>query len=881
MMSRPCRLRPSAASAPRLCSRWTPGPKAIALWACLIDGYWMLSPLSARAEGSLYFNPHALDARGGGVAADLDAFSRGEQLPGEYWVDIYLNHKRVGSRNVTFVVEDNTLRPQLTVQELNDMGIHTQAFASLTTLDAQAIVTHPGKYIPEATTQFDFAKQRLDIGVPQASLRFDARNAVDPSRWNPGLSAFVLNYNLTGARHRQDAHGVTDNAFLNLGTGINLGAWRLRNNSTYTYTQHKGRPGFQASEERLEDTLGQGSHRRWQSINTYAQRDIQRLGARLSLGEGSTSGTIFEAIQFRGAQLTSDDSMLPDSQRGFAPVVRGVADGSAQITVHQNGYMIYQTYVAPGPYVIRDLYATAGSGDLQVTVREDNGKTRTYTQPYSSVPLMQREARLRYEFTGGRYRSPYAGANEPSFGQASAAYGLSSATTVYGGVTGSADYASGLAGLGKSLGSLGSVSFDATQATARLQDKRTHRGQSYRVQYAKDLFQSGTTFTLAGYRYSTSGFYDFNEANEIAPGATDLGRWGYHKRSRVQVQLSQLLGEYGSLHVNAFQQDYWRMRGTERNASASYNVSLKNGVTLGLTATRSLIPGGHGSDRQYALGVQIPLSTIGSSWLTSSTQTGSRHGTSQSVAVNGQALENNNLNYAVRQSYGDKGKGHGGGTHATYKGTNSEVQAAYSYTGSSQQYSAGLRGGLIAHRYGVTLSQPLGHTVTLVRAPGAAGVRVQNQPGIETDRRGYAVVPYATTYRENRVALWPETLDENVDLADTVKTEVPTQGAVVLAEFETRIGSRALVTLRTGNEFVPFGATATLFAEQDGMDNGQAIGSGIVGARGELYLSGVPRKARVQVKWGTEAKQSCSAGLSLVDAPSAAWVKTLSAVCAN
>ncbi|KQQ60797.1 hypothetical protein ASF66_13750 [Pseudomonas sp. Leaf129] len=861
------------------------GLTARTVQACLLSTCWLLSPMSARSDEKLIFNPYSLDARGGGVAADLEVFSRGQQLPGEYPVDIYLNRIRVANRSVTFVMEDSVLRAQLTVQELTDMGVNTAAFAPLAALSPQAIVTDLGRYIPQASTRFDFAHQRLDVLVPQASLRFDARNAVDPSRWDQGLPAFVMNYNLTAARSSYDGGGDANNAFLNLGTGVNLGAWRLRNNSTYTYTRNSATRRLYSDDEyddEFNDAMTrQGSRRSWQSINTYAQRDIQRLGGQLTLGEGTTSGTVFDTIQYRGAQLASDDSMLPDSQRGFAPVVRGIANSSAQITVRQNGYVIYQTYVAPGPYVIRDLYATGGSGDLQVTVREEGGNERTYIQPYSSVPLMQRDGRLRYEFTGGQYRSSYGDAREPGFGQASLAYGISNTTTVYGGLTGSPDYASGLFGVGQGLGRLGSVSFDVTQANTRLQDGSRHQGQSYRVQYAKDVFQSGTTFTLAGYRYSTSGFYDFNEANEIVPDVMDRWRWGYNKRSRTQVQISQSLGEYGSLYVNAYQQDYWGLSGTERNLSAGYNVSFTNGVNLGLSTTSSFTPGGRGSDQHYVLSVQIPLSFMGSSWATLSTQTDSRNRTSQSATVSGQALEDNNLNYAVRQSVGNQGMGKGGGANVTYKGTYGNVQAGYSYTDDSQQYTAGVQGGVIAHPYGVTLSQPLSETVALVKAAGASGVRVQNQPGVKTDWRGYAVVPYATTYRENRVGLSPDSLSEDVDIPETVKTVVPTRGAVVLADFQTRVGSRVLVTLRNENEFVPFGASASLFGRNPDTGAEEEIGGGIVGGQGELYLSGVPDESqvRVRVRWGSEADQLCTAKLTLAGAETTGPVKVLGADC--
>lgn len=79
------------------------------------------------------------------------------------------------------------------------------------------------------------------------------------------------------------------------------------------------------------------------------------LRARLTLGDSYTNGDIFDGINFRGAQLASDDNMLPDSQKGFAPVIHGIARGTAQVSIKQNGYEIYQSTVPPGPFTINDL----------------------------------------------------------------------------------------------------------------------------------------------------------------------------------------------------------------------------------------------------------------------------------------------------------------------------------------------------------------------------------------------------------------------------------------------------------------------------------------------------------------------------------------------
>ena len=44
----------------------------------------------------------------------------------------------------------------------------------------------------------------------------------------------------------------------------------------------------------------------------------------MTLGDSSTDADVFEGVPFRGAMLASDDDMLPESLRGYAPVVRGL-----------------------------------------------------------------------------------------------------------------------------------------------------------------------------------------------------------------------------------------------------------------------------------------------------------------------------------------------------------------------------------------------------------------------------------------------------------------------------------------------------------------------------------------------------------------------------
>ena len=159
---------------------------------------------------------------------------------------------------------------------------------------------------------------------------------------------------------------------------------------------------------------------------------------------------------------------------------------------------------------------------------------------------------------------------------------------------------------------------------------------------------------------------------------------------------------------------------------------------------------------------------------------------------------------------------------------------------------------MLAHADGVTFSQPLGETNVLIRAPGAAGVGIQNMTGVQTDYRGYRLASNLMPFRKNDIGLITDTLPGNVEIEQTVKTVVPTRGAIVRADYASHVGIRLLLTLtQPDGRAVPFGAMASVEGEQ---------GNGfIVGSSGQVYLSGLAPEVTLRVKWGDEKNQSCRA----------------------
>ena len=132
--------------------------------------------------------------------------------------------------------------------------------------------------------------------------------------------------------------------------------------------------------------------------------------------------------------------------------------------------------------------------------------------------------------------------------------------------------------------------------------------------------------------------------------------------------------------------------------------------------------------------------------------------------------------------------------------------------------------------------------------------------------------PAVTPYKENNISIDPVTLPKNAEIPQTITRVTPTKGAVVLAKFDTRIGGRLLLQLkRSDNKPVPFGSIASI--------EGQPSNTGIVGDNNQVYLTGVPKEAKINIQWGKNKTQSCIAKVSLSENSEAFGIYNLAATC--
>lgn len=824
-------------------------PHPIAAVVCLI-----LSPWAAAED---YFDPGFLGLTGEKNIVDLSVFSKeGAVAEGTYTVSVFVNNRSEGMETFEFRNNaDGVIAPVLPRALLESWGVNVSSVPGLSELPEGSSVDNLGAFIPQASAKLDLSRLRLNISIPQIAMSPHYTRYVNPSLWDDGISALLTNYNLSAGRSNSHSSGQTthnNNLFATLRSGINTGPWRLRSTVTHMYTGGSG--------DRNNQTNTSFS-------NNYLSRDIRVLRSSLLIGESQTGGDIIESVPFQGIKLSSDEQMLPSQLRGFAPAISGVANGNARITVRQNGSVVYETYVAPGPFYINDVQQSGMSGDYDVTVTEADGSERRFVIPYSSLPVMLRPGGWKYELTGGRYDGNLTrGSHSSDFVLGTLVYGLPQDITVYGGALIARDYYSVSAGTGVSLGYAGALSSDITYSGARMNSDKTRTGQSYRVRYSKSLVSTGTSVDLTALRYSTEHYYTFSEFNSEGYHRQDgVSPWTLQRqRSSAQTQISQQIDSLGSLHLRYSRNDYWRSDKTLTGMSLGYSNSFK-GIGVGVNYNIDRMKNYNNQwpeNRQVSLNVSVPFSVFDynrnyqAMFATSSVTHDNRGKTNNYTGVSGNLLDGK-LSYGLNQSWGNQEQSSNSNGNVAYQGSRGSVSGGYSYSNTTQSMNMNLSGGMLVHNEGVTLSRSIGESVALVSAPDAIGTSINGKSAV-TDSHGYAVVPYLTNYTRNSIGLDPTTLPDNVDLTRTNINVYPTKGAVVKASFATRVGYKVLMTLKNQHGVVPFGAVASLADTKQGEDI-----SGIIGDYGQVYLAGLPEFGKLLVKWGRNTSQQCAAQFNL------------------
>lgn len=801
---------------------------------CILLTYFCYS-----AEGySVEFNTDILDSEDRNNI-DLSRFSRaGYIMPGTYNLGLRLNDRSITEQDVTFREiphHDGADTPPdiqvcLTREQVDMLGLKEDARAKILFDEDGRCADFSA--LEGVVMRGDLSTSSLYISVPQAWLEYQDSTWLPPSRWENGIPGMMLDYSLNTSFTRPVQGSQSQTASASGTLGANAGPWRLRGDWQGNYSKTSGQNG--------------GTNQNFDWSRFYAYRAVPALMAKLTMGEDYLSSDIFDSWRYTGASLVSDESQLPPKLRGYAPEVSGIARTNAKVTISQQGRVIYETTVASGPFRIQELNS-AVSGQLDVTVEEQDGSVQKFQVTTATIPYLTRPGQVRYKLATGRPSDYSHHVEGPAFGTAEVSWGVANSWSLYGGGIASQDYTSLAVGVGRDLFMFGALSADITQSSATLPSEGRLQGRSYRVSYSKRFDDINSDLTFAGYRFSERDYMTMTEY-------LDARYRGGSRGSSKELYTVTASKSFTDLRLSAYlswsHQTYWDRPQSDRySLSASRYFDLDNwkNLSASVSATRSEDYGRQ--DDSAWLTMSIPLGQGTASYNGSYNDSGSKRTFSQTAGWY-QRLDNGDsyrLTAGTRNSSGDSMTTQASGLYS-YQGDNADVTANVGWQQNSYT-SAGLSvsGGLTATAEGAALhgSSSRGGTRMMVSTDGVGNVPIGRNG--KTNMFGIGVEPSVPSYYRASTSVDVNRLPDDVEISSSPVVEAAlTEGAIGFRRFDVLKGAKviAIFALADGTH-PPFGASVR---------NAKNRELGMVSDGGLAWISGVNPDEELTVFWGGEAR---------------------------
>ncbi|ALR78102.1 fimbria/pilus outer membrane usher protein [[Enterobacter] lignolyticus] len=746
-------------------------------------------------------------------------------LPGDYFVAVAVNKNQIASgRLVTWRTQGKNTEPCISPELAQNFGLKDDIYRALPQ-DNGCVDFHSR---PEITFTLNLAQQQLNIAIPQAWVAWKSNGWMPPATWDDGVAGFILDYNLFASTYRPQEGSHSDNLNAYGTTGLNAGAWRLRSD-------------YQLSQTRSDDST-ETAHA---ISRTYLFRPLSSLGAKLTLGETDFSSDIFDGFAYTGASLISDDRMLPWELRGYSPQISGVAQTNATVTVKHSGRVIYQTKVAPGPFLISDLNQSV-QGTLDVDVAEEDGRVNTFQVSAASTPFLTRQGQVRYKVTAGRVRPDLSHSTvDDTFISSEASWGMLSNTSLYGGLLmAGSDYRSAALGIGQNMLWLGAISFDVTHAASQFDNGKQENGDSYRLNYSKRFDATDSQLSLAAYRFSERTFHSY--ANFIDHQQDKSGT--QDEKQTISISLSQPVEPLNmNLYANLLRQMWWDGdASTSASITAGFSFDAGPWKSVSLTTTFSTTHYEESdNDNQVYVSLSIPFG------MAQRLNYDMRNSNSTSHTVSWYDASDARNTWGVSAGVESKKPDNGAQLRANYQHLSGvgDLQlagsyAASDYTSASASWNGSFtatRHGAAFHRRGISNEPRL-----MVSTDGIADIPVQGDFNT-TNHFGYAVVPMISSYQPTTVTVNMDTLPDGVTVTDNTLREAWTEGAIGYKALASRAGQDINALIRTADgKYPPLGAVVR--SDNGGMD------VGMVSEEGHVWLSGVNGGQQFNLQWG---KNTC------------------------
>jgi len=773
-------------------------------------------------ENTVIFDSSLLLGSGEDNSAVLDSLLNEPDLQdGEYSLDVYINEKLYRRDIVVIAKKNDKTIPCFPEKYWKEIGVLDDYILN----DGDASCVN----IKDLNFEIDRQSLKLDLYVPQAYMESKPRGYISPDQWDFGTTAGFINYDANYFQSKQNFDfNETENSslFASARIGANVGNWRIRSQLSYSHSDS-----------------GTTTYDNINHVRTYAKTAIPTWKSELTLGQTFTSTSQFDSVGFTGFELKSDIRMKPLSQRGYAPVITGVANSVATVTVSQRGREIYQTTVAAGPFIINDLYSTYYQGDLDVSVKEANGKVSNFTVPFNAVSSSVRPGNSNYALSGGQLRLSEI-SDAPYFLEGFYERGITNSVTTNSGLRISENYVSPSIGLvyGTTLGAFGLSYMYAHSDIHGNVDSGWKTGIDYSV-----VFDTGTSLNLGGYLFSTSGYRTLNDV-AVLNSESDIYDYSdiqQSERALVNININQSLSDKGQVYLSGSHTSYGGDKDGLTQAQLGYSTSIGE-VTININYAKTYQEDSFDSDDIFNVGLSIPLGGRDSLSMMSLDVTHSDDTTSYQTGLAGQIKNSENTSYGITYSEDDENKMYS--LSLNHLADKASFSTTYSRSDNYKQWGASVQGGAVIHSGGINLSQKLGDSFAIIKADDAEGTSIKNTRSATIAGNGYGVVSNLSPYSVNQIALDTSTMEsKDVELSESEFRLIPTAGSILNYEVKTRFGKAVLVNINS-NKRPPLGTEIT---------NQAGLKVGMVSQNSLAFIRVAEPEGSLYMSWGESEDKKC------------------------
>ena len=513
---------------------------------------------------------------------------------------------------------------------------------------------------------------------------------------------------------------------------------------------------------------------------------IERLTIGDAISDGSTWGS---AVRYAGIGWGRNFSLRPDLITAPLLTASGTALVPSTVDVYVNNQKVSSATLPPGPFIIDQLPAVTGAGQVSVVVRDALGREQQVTQPfYSSLQLLA-PGLNQYEIDLGKVRRDYTTASAhygETMGTGSFRHGFNDSLTLeaHAEFLENKAHAAGAAGA-VALGHLAVLNFTAAAGGGSGTSGSLY-GIGFERQGARISLAASTMVASDGYRQISSA---------------EVAALQFRRRDLAQVGFN--MQRFGSLSAVIVRQTFSALP-TNQTSSLTYTRTITDRGALNLTATQSRQ--GNTTGRSFFLGFTIALAERRAAVITANGGSGEGAPDDELYAT---YIQNPPRGPGMGWRLGGSSRGnYDGELREQWNGGDLELLAARNHgvSGTSAFWSGAatwLGGELRAARQ-------VNGSFAMVDVAGIPDVPVylDHQLIAHTDQQGHALLPDLLPYQANRVNIEPVDLPLDTNIAARTLTVRPRYRAGVVVKFpveRVRGGTFRLVTPDATP--VPAGAT--------------------------------------------------------------------------